>query len=422
MAFTEYPNGAIWSTTLPNGQRTYFEALLLDTIRTKSILVPYCAVKEDFAAKDTGKITYTEVMDAEPNWNPVSEDTIWLKGSHLDSRTVSIDLAIYAGVMKLSDFAELTNFWNNGDLRGLIRGKLGQMVVDEMDILARNAFLTHPNPIYAGTGNSARADLLATDLFDLALVEDIRTELEEHDVPGVMTSEDGGGETIVCVTTPRVIHDIRNGNHEWNDVQNYHATGRKLTAEAGNWNGTRFVKTNRNKLRNHGVVTQQTTLNGATVEGQGSAATVDGIYAVGQSTSTRTITVASTTGFVVGDYVTIHDVDLNGGAGNPPLETDGTQETRRVVAVPNGTTLSFDKPLLKPHATGDLLTKGVDLHVSMFMGGPSVVLGVAERPNIMVLPRIDDLQMVQRFSWRAFLKFQMFRPEYLRVVYSGGSK
>src|SRR5512133_1260507 len=113
MAFTEYPYGAIWSTTLPNGQRTYFESLLLDTIRTKSILVPYCAVKEDFAAKDTGKITYTEVLDGEPNWNPVAEDTIWLKGSHLDSRTVSIDLSIYGGVMKLSDFAELTNFWNN---------------------------------------------------------------------------------------------------------------------------------------------------------------------------------------------------------------------------------------------------------------------------------------------------------------------
>jgi hypothetical protein len=90
-----YESGATWSTTLPNSQRTYYEALLLETIRTKSILTPFCKVKEDFAAKDTGVISYTEVLDAEPNWNEVAETAIWLTGSHLDSRAVSIALAIY---------------------------------------------------------------------------------------------------------------------------------------------------------------------------------------------------------------------------------------------------------------------------------------------------------------------------------------
>jgi N4-gp56 family major capsid protein len=425
MAFTEYPNGGLWSTTLPSGQRTYYEQLLLDTIRMKSILMPFCAVKEDFAARDTGQITYTEVLDAAPNWNPVSEQSIWLKGSYIDSRTVNLNLSIYGGVMRLSDFAELTNYWNNGDLRGLIRGKLGQMVVDELDILARNAFLAHPLPFYSKVGATTRTDLAATDTFPLTMVEDMRTDLEEHDIPGVMTTGDGDGQTIVCVTTPRVIHDIRQnlGNSAaWNEVNNYTQTGRKFTSEVGTWDGVRFVKTNRNWLRNYGNVVFQTTLVSDTVEGQGSAATVDTIYAVGQTGSTRTIPCTAVTGFAVGDYVTIHDKTTGLGAGKPPVETDGTQETVRIVAIDTvGKTISLAKPLLKPHVAGDFVTKGVDIHTSMFMGGPSVVYGVGERPNIMVLPRIDDLQMIQRFSWRGFFKFQQFRPEFLRVVFSGGA-
>jgi hypothetical protein len=54
-------SGVIWSDTLPSWQRTWFEAVLLDTLRIKSILVPFCAVKEDPRARDTGIVTYSEV-------------------------------------------------------------------------------------------------------------------------------------------------------------------------------------------------------------------------------------------------------------------------------------------------------------------------------------------------------------------------
>jgi hypothetical protein len=66
---TSYETGALYSTSLPSGQRAYYEQLLLDTLRTQSILVPYAIVKEDFRARDTGQIVYTEVFDPEPNWN-----------------------------------------------------------------------------------------------------------------------------------------------------------------------------------------------------------------------------------------------------------------------------------------------------------------------------------------------------------------
>ena len=33
----------------------------------------------------------------------------------------------------------------------------------------------------------------------------------------------------------------------------------------------------------------------------------------------------------------------------------------------------------------------------------------------------DDLQMVNRYGWRGFMKFQMFRPEYIEVHETSGS-
>jgi N4-gp56 family major capsid protein len=415
----QYETGAIFSGTLPAAQRTYYEAVLRDVLRTKSLMVPFCAVKEDFRARDTGQIVYSEVFDTEPNWNALSEQDIWLRGAYLDTRSQTINLEIHGDTLKFSDYAEITQYLNRGDLRGLVKDKIGQNQVDTLDILARNAFLAHPNKQFGGGLRANRGAILATDLFDPDLAELARTHLEEAEVPGVVAVEDSDVQTIVCVTTPRVVHDIRTAaGSNWLEVNQYAGGQRKFTGEAGTWNGVRFVRTNRLMLRNHGAVGDQTTLTAATNPGQGAAATVDQIYSVGQAGSTRTIPVADVTGLAVGDYVTIHST-VNG-AGNPPLETDGTQETRRIVSI-GALTLSFDKPLLKAHASGDYVTKGITIHTSIFMGGPAVVYAVGERPTPVIPPKYDDMMMINRLGWRGFLKFQMFRPEFIEVHETSGS-
>jgi hypothetical protein len=122
--------------------------------------------------------------------------------------------------------------------------------------------------------------------------------------------------------------------------------------------------------------------------------------------------------FVVGKTLTIHAQAL----GATVLESDGTQETRRIVAVDAANKkLVFDKPFLKDHAAGDYITLAIDVHSSIFMGGPGVVHGIAERPHPITLPKIDDLGMINRFSWRSFSKFQLFRPEMFEVVETAGS-
>lgn len=421
----EYTTGMLWSTTLPSWQRDYYAMLLLETLRTKSILVPYTVTKQDYAAAQSGTIIYTEVFDTEPDWSPLTETGIWLSGAHLDSRTVSIALEIHGDILKFSDYNEVVQYVNKGDMRGLVRDKIGQNQKDYLDILARNAFLQHPyvsrfvnSVLGSGTGYT-RADLDSADLFDPDIVETVRVHLEENEIPGVVAVDDSDIPTIVCVTTPRVIKDIRTGNaSKWLEVIEYAGSGKKFTGEVGMWGGVRFVRTNRLRLRNHGVVTTQTTLNGATVAGQGAAATVDTVYTPGQSGSTRYITVTSATGFAAGQYITIHGT--GNGSGNPPLESDGTQETRRIVSI-NGANLALDKPLLKPHADGAYVTNGLDVHSSIFMGGPGVVYGIGEAPNVIMPPKYDDLMMVNRYGWRGFLKFQLFRPEFFEVVETAGS-
>ena len=417
--------GLIWSSTLPSWQRNYYSMLLQETLRTKSILVPYTAYKEDFAAANSGVVVFTEVFDTDPNFNALTESGIWLSGGALDSRTVSISLEIHGDILKFSDYNEIVQYVNKGDMRGLVCEKIGQNQVDYLDLLARNAFLSHPNKNALINGTltpaGARTSITSADLFDPDLCETIRVHLEEHEVPGVSAVGDGDGQDIVCVTTPRVIKDIRTAaSSKWLEVQEYAGAQRKFNSEVGMWNGIRFIKTNRLRLLNYGTIEHQTTLNGATVTGQGARSTVDTVYTVGQSGATQYVTLTTVTGFEVGKYITIHDVTKNGGAGNPPIETDGTQETRRIVYV-SGSNVYFDKPLLKPHANGDLITIGMPIHSSIFMGGPGVVYAVGERPNVIQPPKYDDLMMVNRYGWRGFLKFQLFRPEFYEVVETTGS-
>src|SRR5512133_2227019 len=189
----QYESGADFSATVPQWQRTYYEGLLLDTIRTKSIMVPYCVTKEDFRAKQTGIINYTEVFDTEPNWNTITEKDPWLCGAQLDSRSPTIQLEVHGDTLKFSDYSEITTYINNGDIRGLVREKIGQNMTDTMDILARNAFLQHPYPVYAGGTRASRAAIVqnSSDYFVPDLAELARTHLEEHEVPGVTTVGDG---------------------------------------------------------------------------------------------------------------------------------------------------------------------------------------------------------------------------------------
>lgn len=424
-----YETGAIYSSALPAGLRTYYEQMLLQVLREQSIFVPFCMVREDFAARSTGVLNFTEVMDTAPNWNPLSESQIWLEGAHLDSRSINLTLEIHGNTLKFHDYTELVNYWNSGDFTGLVRGKMGQNMVDHLDILAMNAHLDAYNVLTTASATStSRFDLDVTDLYDPEKASLARIHLEERNIPGVANVDDSTGQTVVAITSPRVIHDIRtNGGTDtstskWFDVMKYANPQAVMRHEAGAWDGVRYIKSPRLLMRNFGKVIYQTTLAADTAVGQGAQESYQG-YSVGQSTSTRYVTVTSSADFQVGDYVTIHSqskVVADGSGGNAVDKADGTQETRLVVAkdVGGANRLVFDRPLLKSHLSGDYVTKAVTLTPTIVLGGPAVVYGVGERPHPIIPPKTDDMMAINRIGWRGFLKFQLFRPEWVEVIWS----
>lgn len=411
----EYTTGAIWSGNLPDWQRDYYSQLMLETLRMKSILVPYCVMKTDYAAANSGVIIYTEIFDTEPNTNALSETDIWLRGAHLDSRTVRIECEIHGDILKYSDYNSIVEYVRQGDMRGIVREKIAVNMSDYLDILARNAFAAVPAQYKTYVGASNRAGLAADDKLTVELLPTLRDNLEDIEVPGVAHTEADQVKTLVLTTTPRVVSGIRTGNQKWEDAQKYAGASRLFNGEIGTWDGIRFVQTNRLRLYNAGATVAQDTLASATVPGQGAARSVDSVYTVGQSTATPFVTVVDVTGFAVGQNVTIHDADL----GTAPLESDGSSETRRIVAIDVANKrLAFNKPLMKAHGEGDYVTHGADVHLSILHGGPSVVYGVAEAPHPIMPPKFDDLMMVNRLGWRGFLKFQQFRPEFIQVAES----
>ena len=282
--------------------------------------------------------------------------------------------------------------------------------------MARNAYLQAPYKIFAAAAAN-RAALIQTNVFTPDLAETVRVHLEERNVPGVQAVSDADIQTIICITSPRVIHDIRVASgSNWLSTHQYMDVAKKFNGEVGMWGGVRFLKTNRMVLKNAGTTIAQTTLNGATVAGQGAAATDLVVYTPGQAGSTRFITVVSATGLVIGKSITISAL----ASGTTVREDDGSQETRRIVGIA-GLQISLDRPLGKAHATGDYVTYGIDIHTSIFIGGPGVVYAIGERPHVLNLPVIDDMAMIRRLGWRGFMKFQLFRPEMFEVVESASS-
>lgn len=425
----DYTTGALYSTSLPAGQRAYYEQLLLATLRAKAIFVPFCLVKEDFAARDTGQLVMTEVYDTDPNFEALSESSVWLEGQHLDSRKITLGLEIHGDTLKFSDYTELTNYWNQGDFSALVRGKMGQNVVDYLDILAMNAHLDAytVNTSYVN-GRANRFALASGDVYDPDMGGEVYTHMEEMGIPGIHGVMDGDGMSIVGLTAPRAIRDIRNHadvtdtTNKWWEVTKYSDSTRKLRNEAGSWDGVRYMKSNRLLRHNYGKVSAQTQLAADTSKGQGAKASVLG-FTVGQSTSTRYVTVDDSSVFSVGDVVTIHsadDVTADGSGGNAPNLSDGSQEVRRIEQIDEGgaNRLTFDRPLLKEHSEDDYVTLGQDLVATILLGGPAVAYGVGQRPTPLIPPKIDDLMMINRIGWRGFLKFQMIRPEWVHVIWS----
>jgi hypothetical protein len=153
---------------------------------------------------------------------------------------------------------------------------------------------------------------------------------------------------------------------------------------------------------------------------------------VGQPDATHSVTVDELTGFAIGDYVTIHVDRTNANGVTNGLDyTDGKAQHRRIVnksGASGAGTLQFDRPLLEDFKT-DLgsgvyayVTKARHVHTMAFLAArDGVVMGVAQPPTIRTPRPVDDLDMIYRISWDAYMGWQSFNKNAVEIVFLSGS-
>lgn len=430
-------------SALDQNQRTWYHPILERLFRQASVFNGLIRYYRNLGAVNAKTMVISQLLDVHPDFDPLGLRDIWMPASHVDSRNIEVTFSRYGGKVAYHEYDDIITYWKADQAGGwasILRSQLGQHLIDVHDYLARNAFLALPFSYIVGGGSDFSA-IGTSDLMDLSVPDEMWLGFGYRSVPMALNPMLPGGNTgtILCITTPGVIHDIRQGtseNADWTPVVKYADPKRLLNYEVGQLNGVRYMMTPRATLWNSGALTDQFTIASAVTAGDGApdpeTTTVDDTYKTGQKGATHYIQLATDdlSTLAVGDIVTIHVDRTNAnGITNGVDFTDGKLHVRRLVAVDDtNDRIQLDQPIMVDMDT-DLgsgvygyVTKGRHVHASMFIAGPDAVVGGVGRPVVLKSPPpVDDFEQVFRFSWNSYEGIQNYHPECAEVVLSAGS-
>lgn len=444
--FDTYYSDNPWEV-IDKNQRTWYDPDLIALFRQKALFTPTIQFVKNLGDVRATKMVMTQLLDPHPDNTALAVRQIWMPASHVDSREVEVVFNRYGGKVAYTTYDDMVTYWRqNGSegIRRIMRGALGSHMVDVLDLLARNAYiqgaLDTGYTLYQGGGTDFSA-LATTDLFDITIGMDIWLGMTLRNVASAL-GPSGAANNIICYTSPSVIYDIQSSTaSDWLSINQYEGRVQLLRYEVGAYKNIRFVQSPKLVLWNCGAITSQGNVTVAVKAGDGAAdpasTKVDGVYKVGQTSAgiVNYLTIGSwatgsSTGIAVNDIVTIHTTRTAAyGISNGVNFNEGTLHNRRVVAkLTSPDRLVLDQPIMVDMDT-DLgsgvyayVTKGRNIHASIFVGGPQgIVSGVARPPRLHTPPPVDDFEMVQRFSWDAYLGHQPYAPEVFEIVLSAGT-
>lgn len=437
-------------TNLDKNQRQWYDPLLQQIFRRNTVyadLVPYAT--QSMLDARTARMTITMTLDFHANFNTIGLRQLDGVPMQLDSKSVDIVFNRYGGVTNYHKYDPMITYWQSNGVSGLeaiLKDKLARQQVEVMDTLTRNAFLSTSYVSLPQSSYTGCDQLTDTDTFNLDMVTDSILRAQTQNVLTSPVPQIAAGD-LLFIDTPGQINQIQQ-SPQWLSYKQYKNSENDFNAyEVGSYKQSRHITASSNILWNCGKVTTQTSITAAAGVMDGSpTGLVDNAYTVGQAGAAHSITVTSSAGFAVGDTVTLHQQWGTSAqvAANPklvaltaPLYTDGTAVTRRIVAIPDSTHISIDRPLgvdftleVNTNGSGALapgstvygkVTKGRSLHVSVAIAGPNgVICGVAQPPRVYTPRPVDDWDSVYRFSWDMYQQWQLFRPEVFEVFVTSG--
>lgn len=415
---------------------------LLEKFRVDSIyrpLVPTQIAMRGVNGSISEFMDFKGVYAMEPNYSEVGRRQIWFASNYTDTFGKRITFSDYADKVALHEYDDAVQaylFRGQAGMINMARTLLGESMTIALDLLARNAFLEGPrfHTIANGvishgstSGFPQFTGILNTDVFDLDLGMQVWMDLSYEDIP-FAANPNGVQGTLFSITTPSAIFDVQQAaDNDWREANLYGNPGLLMKYEVGMWKNTRFINSRRNVLWNCGDVIHRGVLQESYGPGDGGAphsTLVDKIYKVGQASGVQNwIEVDDASGFDVNDIVTIHETVTDDFGVSAPDGVDyreATARVRRIVAI-NGNEITFDKPLFKEFLAGSFVTKGVHIHATLYIGGPSVVNGVADPIMAYPMPPIDDARAIYRFIWKGRFKYQLFTPEFHHIIFHGGT-
>lgn len=378
------------------------------------------------------------------NTDPIGARDLWLDASYMGSNRRTITFSQYGGKFAYHKYDPMITYWRqNGvqGLRNLVSQGMGHQITWTLEKLARNAFLSNSYATF-GSGSGAQFDTIGqSDTISTQSFRDIWLGMKERGSPFAETSQTRTPGSLFMITTPGVVADLLDEvsdadkrGYTFTDAALYTGNTRALNGEVGMYQRTRIIESNLACLYNCGDITTQTAVKSPIAAGDGAPnptnSSVDSVWYVGEAGATHYITVASNSGFEVGDVVTLHKLRTSDfGITNGVDYRDGTLQNLRIVAKTDADKLVFDNPVLKDFSV-DLggtvygyITKGRHVHTALFVnaGQDGVVNGILQPPQIYTPDPVDDRQAQFRFTWDAYLKYQLFNPQAFEVLYLAGS-
>jgi N4-gp56 family major capsid protein len=417
MAGTVYSD-IITTNALPDAMRIVFSQDLEFT--TRPILVydqpVFVEERRDFVAARGQQVIWTIYHQLAPAIAPLSENTDVTAGGIADHQ-VSFKVYEYGAAQGTSEMLDLTSY--HGPISNIVRTLLAPQQALTFDTICRNMFINANNRAllnsnlvgpafksYTGTATSRPSLNPSTSVMTSEVAKNAALRLTVRRVPTLATQD----PSYLCITHPAVTADLRNDPY-WKDAQLYAGGTRLFNGEDGMIHGVRFIKSDRARLPNGGNIEIGSGIGGQTTL---SASVAQGV---------TQITVASSTGFAVGQEVTLHNTGVSTTyGGNTWIAPDGQDPTDEecIIAGISGSgpyTITFTNPTLLAHNANDYMTEAEDVYPMIMIGSlPPMGKGVVVPPEVRVSLPTDKLRRMSYVGWYGLLGYGIIRDWAYEVI------
>jgi len=401
----------ITTNAIPDALRVIYSNELEFTSRPSLVFdqPSFVEPRGDFAAKRGEQVVWTIYHQLPPAIGKLSENQD-VEGGSVTDHQVSFTVDEYGNAIGTTEKLDLTSY--HGPISNIAKSLLAPNQALTMDTLCRNMFWNANNRSLMDsslsgpefrlfTGNVANRQSLNTT--QSLMTADVARTAAHHLTIRRVPTMGGQSPSYICITHPSVTFDLRNDPF-WKDAQLYAGATQIFNGEEGMIHGVRFLKSDRARLPNGGMVTHQTQLVSSYPSGVTSVVVTDASV------------------FEPNDEVTLHNTGVSTTVGNvswiAPDGQDPTNEEMIIKSVNTNTnTIVFTQKTGQSHAASDFVTEGFDVYPMVFLGGIAALgKGIVVPPEVRVSLPTDKLRRISYTGWYALLGYGVLRSWVYEIV------